>query len=229
MTAEYFDLYDGDGHPLGTTKARDQVHRDGDWHRSVALWIVRARGTVVVQRRSPSKDTYPGAFTASVSGHYAAGERLEQVLREAREEIGVEASAADLVPVCTWADDDRPAPGIVDRELLDVYLWPLERELGSFSPEPAEVMGLAEIDLSAFDDLLSGARPVIKGTWLPAGGTSAAPIDLTAGDFVPMAKYHRHVVRFALAYLARLNSPGSALPDPCVQSLTYGESGSDTA
>jgi isopentenyldiphosphate isomerase len=204
MIAEYFDLYDGDGHPLGIRKRRDQVHRDGDWHRSVALWIVRARGSLVVQRRSLSKDTHPGAFTASVSGHYSAGEQLEHVLREAEEEIGVAAVPGDLVPAGIWHSDDRPAPGVIDREHMDVFLLPMEQDLTAFSPDSDEVMGLAEIEAAEFLALLNGLRRTISAAWVAVGSQSAVAIDLAVSDFVPMADYHRHVVIAALEYLSRI-------------------------
>jgi isopentenyldiphosphate isomerase len=230
MTAELFDLYDGEGAPLGTSKPRDQVHRDGDWHRSVALWIVRARGSLIVQRRSLAKDTHPGAFTASVSGHYAAGEQLEQVLREAREEIGVAVSAGDLVPVCVWRSDDRPGPGLIDRELMDIFLWPLERDLTEFSPDRGEVMGLAEIEVAGFQDLLNGSASTLQAQWLATGSSSIATIALTVRDFVPAVEYHRHVARAALAYLsgARPDSSKNLVQGRPVESITYGDSRADT-
>src|SRR4051812_30424750 len=42
--SELFDLYDADGAPLGLRKERALVHRDGDWHRSLHLWVVLAEG-----------------------------------------------------------------------------------------------------------------------------------------------------------------------------------------
>ena len=231
MIAEHFDLYDEEGVSLGTSKARDQVHRDGDWHRSVALWIVRARGSLIVQRRSLAKDTHPGAFTASVSGHYAAGEQIEQVLREAREEIGVAVTTRDLVPAGVWRSDDRPGPGLIDRELMDVFLWPLERDLLEFSPDPVEVMGLAEIEVADFQDLLNGVVTTIQGSWLATGSSSVASIALTARDFVPMVEYHQHVARAALAYLSG-TSPDSSknvVQGRPVELIPYGDSRADTA
>src|SRR5579871_6856022 len=110
---ERFDVYDHAGRPLGLSKARDQVHRDGDWHRSIALWIVRPDGRLVFQRRSATKDTWPGRLTGSVTGHYAAGETLAEVLREAQEEIGLCVGREALVPLGVWRNDDAPAPGVI--------------------------------------------------------------------------------------------------------------------
>src|SRR5947209_7500148 len=143
--AEMFDLYDAQGRPLGRSKARALVHRDGDWHRSVALWIVRSDGSLIFQRRSVTKDTWPDRLTASVSGHYAAGETLPEVLREAQEEIGRPATATDLMPIGLWRHDERSAPGVRDRELQDVFLWPLSTPMATLRPDPEEASALVQL------------------------------------------------------------------------------------
>ncbi|GAB0496839.1 hypothetical protein MMPV_008160 [Pyropia vietnamensis] len=38
---ECFDVLDADGRPTGRVKARSRVHADGDWHRSVHVWLAR--------------------------------------------------------------------------------------------------------------------------------------------------------------------------------------------
>ena len=43
--------------PLGIGKARGEVHRDGDWHRSVHVWLVSsAERSLLLQQRSETKD-----------------------------------------------------------------------------------------------------------------------------------------------------------------------------
>ena len=36
---ELFDVVRGDGAPTGRIKPRAAVHRDGDWHRAVHVWV----------------------------------------------------------------------------------------------------------------------------------------------------------------------------------------------
>jgi isopentenyldiphosphate isomerase len=199
---EHFDLYDEHGLPLGTTKPRRQVHRDGDWHRSIGLWIVRPSGSLVFQQRSLLKDTRPGLFTASVSGHYAAGENLADVLREAHEEIGVAVLAAELVPLGTWRMDDRPDQHLIDREFQDVFLWPLDRLLTDFNPDPREVSALADVDPRELLVLLDGRNHAIHVAYRAAGTTGTERRSLVLEDFVPMHEYHRRVAHAALDYVA---------------------------
>lgn len=200
---EYFDLYSAAGIPLGLSKARTEVHRAGDWHRSIALWIVRSSGAVVLQRRSAVKDTWPGKLTASVSGHYAAGETLADVLREAREELGRPVTAAELLSLGTWACETRPEPLIIDRELVDVFLWPIDLALTAFRPDPSEVSALVE--MQAHDLLRLSTQPdvVVEGMCLPTGG-SASAMPLNQMDLIPTHQYHARLARAAMALSAGL-------------------------
>src|SRR3954453_8946438 len=97
--SELFDVVRADGKPTGEVKRRADVHRDGDWHRSVHVWIAGRddRGRFfLVQRRSAQKDTWPLRFDATVGGHYRHGESLADALREVEEEIGIAATEQDL-------------------------------------------------------------------------------------------------------------------------------------
>ncbi len=36
---ELFDVLDADGRPTGLAKPRGEVHRDGDWHGALHIWV----------------------------------------------------------------------------------------------------------------------------------------------------------------------------------------------
>src|ERR671932_1739698 len=116
---ELFGLYDAAGHALGRAKARDEVHRDGDWHRSAHIWIYTSEERLLFQRRAPGKDTWPGRLDASVGGHYRAGEGLPGVVREAREELGLALDPVELVPLGVRRVVSLE-PGVSDREIQDI-------------------------------------------------------------------------------------------------------------
>ena len=98
---ELFDILTESGEKTGITKQRRDVHRDGDWHGSVHIWITRSidgHTQILVQKRANTKDSYPGCYDAAGTGHIDAGEDvLEAALREMSEEIGIEAQPSDLI------------------------------------------------------------------------------------------------------------------------------------
>ncbi len=71
-------------------QSRRRVHQQGLRHRAVHVLVFNASGHLFLQKRSATKDTFPGAWDSSASGHVDAGESYEAcALREIREELGV--------------------------------------------------------------------------------------------------------------------------------------------
>jgi len=162
METEPLDVLDERGRPTGVRKPRAQVHREGDWHRALHLWIVR-ESYVLMQRRARSKDLEPGKLDVSVGGHFAAGETLLEVLREAEEELGVVVRPADL-HYLGMARSERFYPHATDRELQEIYLLRRDAPLHSYAPNPSEVEVLYQLPLE-------GAIALYRlGTPLPAAG-----------------------------------------------------------
>jgi isopentenyldiphosphate isomerase len=71
-------------------RPRREVHRLGLTHRAVHVLVFNARGEVFLQKRSLTKDTSPGLWDSSASGHVDSGEDYDVcAVRELREEIGL--------------------------------------------------------------------------------------------------------------------------------------------
>jgi isopentenyldiphosphate isomerase len=87
---EMFDLVDADDRVIGRVR-RGDAHRDPALlHRSVQILIFGGDGQLLLQRRSASKDLFPGYWCASASGHVASGEDYATTAaREVEEELGV--------------------------------------------------------------------------------------------------------------------------------------------
>jgi isopentenyl-diphosphate delta-isomerase type 1 len=89
MSDEIFDIVDDKDQVIGQ-RLRREVHRDGDKHRAVHVLVFNSRGEVFLQKRSMSKDTHPGVWDSSSSGHLDSGEDYDVcAIRELCEEIGL--------------------------------------------------------------------------------------------------------------------------------------------
>lgn len=99
-SAEYFDIRDKNGNITGEMKERSLVHRDGNLHGTVHIWVVQKTEQgydVLLQKRSSSKDSFPECYDISCAGHLEAGcDYLESALRELQEELGICAKPQDL-------------------------------------------------------------------------------------------------------------------------------------
>lgn len=86
---EIFDVVDEQDRVIGQAP-RDEAHARGLKHRAVHIFLFNERGEVFVQKRAATKDTFPGCYDSSASGHLETGEAYDDcALRELREELGV--------------------------------------------------------------------------------------------------------------------------------------------
>ena len=88
MAEDIFDVVDENDQVIGQAE-RSRVHREGLRHRAVHVFLFDRRGRLFLQKRSQNKDSWPGAWDSSCSGHVDSGETYaEAVVRELGEELG---------------------------------------------------------------------------------------------------------------------------------------------
>jgi len=130
MSPEVFDVVNDRDHIVGK-RFRGDVHRLGLMHRAVHVLVLNSKGHLYLQKRSHQKDTFPGAWDSSASGHVGTGENYDRTaVRELHEEIGVIAKRA---PQRLFKVEARAETG---QEFVWVYT--LQHD-GPFRINPAEV------------------------------------------------------------------------------------------
>lgn len=97
---ELFDVLSEDFKETGIVRERSIVHELGSWHKTSHVWILRKKEKgfdVLLQKRSSSKDSFPGCYDISSAGHIPAGDDyLESAVRELKEELGITAEPQEL-------------------------------------------------------------------------------------------------------------------------------------
>lgn len=144
---EWLDIVDKNGNPTGKTVERTIAHREGIWHRTSHVWLVRRRAgqiEVLLQKRSKDKDSYPGCYDTSSAGHIPAGSGYEEsAIRELKEELGIDAKESEL-HLCgkrtIYHDEKFYGEMFVDRQISKVYyIWrDLEEEAFAIQKEELE-------------------------------------------------------------------------------------------
>jgi len=204
---ELFDIVHADGSPTGRTKPRGEVHRDGDWHRAVHVWVVGhdddGEPFVTFQQRSFAKDTFAGRLDATVGGHYRAGEGLEQALREIEEEIGIVPDPSALRLLGSRVAVNEAEPGTIDRELQDVFLLTDDRPLREFRPHPAEVAALVRFRVNELLPVLATDSGSLEGDVFQPDDPARTRARFEAADFVKGGDRYFYRVAIAVANALR--------------------------
>ena len=91
MTEELFDIYDDAGNRVGTAPRRECHGNPKLIHRSVRVIVYHPDGrSLLLQKRSASKDIFPGRWDMAVGGHVDSGETPDQAaVREMGEELSM--------------------------------------------------------------------------------------------------------------------------------------------
>lgn len=159
MTEEEIDVLNPDGTPAGIRKRKSEIHRDGDWHRAAHVWVVVGDGRLLLQRRSHSKENWPGQWDISAAGHVSAGETsVEAAVREMEEELGLRIAPSDLQPIATLRESCVLRGGTyIDNEIHDVFLVRRDVDLAALVFNDGEVEDVALVErgeLLTRDDLV---------------------------------------------------------------------------
>ena len=130
MTEEYLDVVDSADEIIGR-RSRSDVHATGLRHRSVHVLVFNRSGRLFLQKRSLEKETHPGLWDSSASGHLNSGEDYDTgAIRELGEEIGL---FLERVPERLFKVDACDETG---QEFVWVYRVVAE---GPFRLQPGEI------------------------------------------------------------------------------------------
>ena len=123
------NIVDEDDNIIGED-SRENVHRKGLLHREVHVWIYNKKGEILFQKRSMTKDTYPGLLDASVGGHVELNDNYDEAaIRELEEETGIKANKSDL----TYITEIRKKSydkitGMTNNVIRAVYVYEYDNE-----------------------------------------------------------------------------------------------------
>ncbi len=148
---EMFDILDENGNNTGLVKKRSLVHKDGDWHKAVHIYIINDKKEVLVQRRSPNKDSDPNMLDISCAGHLTSGDdSITAALRELKEELNLSVNPDELVYITTLKRSPIHDDGFVDNEYDDLYLLHTTKRLDEMSMQKEEISELMFVDYERF-------------------------------------------------------------------------------
>lgn len=139
---ELLRIYTPEGKLTNTFKQRGEVHRDGDWHGTVHLWVMNSSSELLFQKRADSAELNPGLWDVSAAGHIVDDDSPELSLeREALEELGITIAASDAKWLFTLKTDSHSG-SLHERVFQHVYFIAMDIDLAKLKPQVEEVAGL---------------------------------------------------------------------------------------
>jgi 8-oxo-dGTP diphosphatase len=159
-SVEMIDVVDENGVPSGRAKPRSSIHRDGDWHRTVHVWLANGRGEVLFQKRSSAKESFPGVWDVSAAGHIESGETsAAAAIKELREELGIDVRPGDLRLLFSVKSALTHGSGsFIDNEISDVYVVWLDIDKNDFHLQASEVSDVRFVEVARLARLAQGAE-----------------------------------------------------------------------
>ncbi|MGO9309177.1 MAG: NUDIX hydrolase [Spirochaetia bacterium] len=153
-----FQLVDAHGNRTGAA-SREECHGNPRLiHLVVHLHVFDTAGRLYLQKRSARKDTNPGRWDTSVGGHVGAGESVPDALvREAREELGIDASAA--VPLYSYLSE-----GAFESEYVECFMLESEQPIHA---DPGEIDAGRHFTLDEVQEMIGTGllTPMFEGEW----------------------------------------------------------------
>ncbi len=154
MNDEYFDIVNEQNEVVGQEK-RQVVHKTGLWHRGVHVFLFTPDRRLLIQKRSQTRDKFPGTLDCSVSEHLKPGESyLTAAIRGLREELGVE--GIPLIRLVQFKMNYGPN----DNEFSDVFEGTIDENI-PITIDPHEVDEVAFRTISELDEMIGkGVSPI---------------------------------------------------------------------
>ena len=136
---ELWDIYDKDKKPTGRTMKRNDWHmKDGEYHLTVLGVIRRPDGRFLITKRVMTKAWAPGWWEVSGGAAQAGEDSQSAVLREVKEETGLDASRAEGGYLFTYRRDN---PDEGDNYFVDVYRFTMDIDESDLKLQEAETDG----------------------------------------------------------------------------------------
>jgi len=127
MSEELIDVLNENGLKTGKVLSRNDVHKQGLWHRIIVVAIINEKNEILIQQRSANKDKNPNMWDISVTGHLSSGQdSLSAATREISEEVsvilGYTVEVRDFRFMFSFRKEEKVNDNHYDRQFYDFFI-----------------------------------------------------------------------------------------------------------
>lgn len=155
MSDELIDIYDENDVPLGITRLKSEVHRDGLWHHTASVFVFDTAGNVLLQKRSKNMNSNGGKWSPTAGGYVEPGESdRDAAARELQEETGLRVLPEALGDPVFFSSKDTYPDGTIKAQFKYVYFLHTTIDTDRLSLQESEVGEARIFTLDEIDYLL---------------------------------------------------------------------------
>ena len=126
---EKFDVYDSTGRKTGIVKEKGQILVDGQYKMAVNACFMH-NNKLFVQKRTNNLRTAPGMWSATSGGSISGEEPLDTVVRECKEELGIDVATDKFILLNKFIDKNY---------IIYVFIAHMDIDVTSLTLQSSEV------------------------------------------------------------------------------------------
>lgn len=151
MESELLKIFDDQRNEIGVA-TREEVHQVGHWHETFHCWFIsneEGKNSIYLQIRSDLKKDYPGLLDITAAGHLLSTEKVLDGTREVKEELGIDISFKELIPLGIIGYQNTTGK-LIDKEFAHTFLYRCSQRSKDFVLQTEEVSGIVRADFEQF-------------------------------------------------------------------------------
>lgn len=156
---EKVDIYDKNHKFIGISKEKHSL-KEGDYRLSAFIWIINSNDELLIQQRMADAKFLPNVWETASGGVKEGETSLEGIIRETKEEIGLEVSEDELSFIGSYARK---------RDFVEVYLLKKDvniDELKYKEVEKVEVQDVKWAKIKDFENMCLNKEAVDSGYFI---------------------------------------------------------------
>lgn len=141
---EILEVLNENGVNTGRPETRENIHKQGLWHRAIIVALVNNENKILIQKRAQTKEKFPGLWDLSVAGHVPFGhDSVSCAASEVMEEIGTMLPKGVEVKNFRFMTSFRNILSISDKfienQFYDFFIYNIDIPLDQFHLQEDEV------------------------------------------------------------------------------------------
>lgn len=165
---EFFDVLNERGEYINKVESRNKCHKEGLYHKAVAVFIVNSKNQVLLQKRSSKKKMWPNMWDITAGGHVLAGEfGFEAIIREIDEELGIKIDKNDITFIGASTSENVKGD-IINKHFNEFYIINKDINISEITLQLEEVSEVSWFEKEEIMKIIQNDRKGItdkQGCW----------------------------------------------------------------